>query len=149
MSSKQGCLASFVPYPSQFPALPYSHLWSLLLKYFVVKCVVHNFTHFSSYLSISSTKVYAVTSNAGEITLLIGVTVLVFLVQEDFSLAGSFADFLRSSNVAFLSPDVTIVEFKQPRKEISTIAWCSHMNYVVTYTNMPLRIFLRFVHALK
>lgn len=41
------------------------------------------------------------TSNAGEIALLIGVTVLVFLVQEDFSLAGSYADFLRSSNVAF------------------------------------------------
>ena len=35
--------------------------------------------------------------------MLIGVTVLVFLVQEDFSLAGSYADFLRSSNVAFLS----------------------------------------------
>lgn len=41
------------------------------------------------------------TSNAGTIALLFGVTVLVFLVQEDFCLAGSYADFLRSSNVAF------------------------------------------------
>ena len=48
---------------------------------------------------------YLVTSNAGEIALLFGVTVLVFLVQEDFSLAGSYADFLRSSNVAFLESD--------------------------------------------
>lgn len=46
---------------------------------------------------------YSIVSNAGEITLLIGVTVLVFLVQEDFSLAGSYADFLRSSNMAFLT----------------------------------------------
>lgn len=46
---------------------------------------------------------YSIVSNAGEIILLIGVTVLVFLVQEDFSLAGSYADFLRSSNMAFLT----------------------------------------------
>lgn len=50
-----------------------------------------------------SEAVYSIVSNAGEIALLVGVTVLVFLVQEDFSLAGSYADFLRSSNVAFLS----------------------------------------------
>ena len=47
---------------------------------------------------------------------------LVFLVQEDFSLAGSFADFLRSSNVAFLSPDVSVPEFKPPHKDVSTMA---------------------------
>lgn len=53
--------------------------------------------------------------------MLFGVTVLVFLVQEDFSLAGSFADFLRSSNVAFLSPEVSVDEFKQPAKDASIV----------------------------
>ena len=50
-----------------------------------------------------SEAVYSIVSNAGEIALLVGVTVLVFLVQEDFRIAGFYADFLRSSNVAFLS----------------------------------------------
>lgn len=44
---------------------------------------------------------YSATSNAGEIALLIGATVLVYLVQEDLALAGSFADYLRTSNIAF------------------------------------------------
>ena len=80
-----------------------------------------SFDCFSTILFIFSIKVYAVTSNAGEIALLFGVTVLVFLVQEDFSLAGSFADFLRSSNVAFLSPEVSVDEFKQPAKDASIV----------------------------
>jgi hypothetical protein len=62
-------------------------------------------------------KVYAVTSNAGELALLFGVTLLVFLVQEDFSLAGSFADFLRSSNVAFLSSERPATELRPPAQE--------------------------------
>lgn len=72
------------------------------------------------YISVT---VYEVTSNAGEIVLLFGVTVLVFLVQEDFSLAGSYADFLRSSNVAFLEPtSVSVpVERTQPAVELSII----------------------------
>ena len=47
--------------------------------------------------------VYPVTSNAGELTLLIGITWLVRLVQDDLALAGSFADFLHQSNLAFSS----------------------------------------------
>ena len=45
--------------------------------------------------------VYAITSNAGEIALLIGITFILFLIQKDLALAGSFADFLHRSNVAF------------------------------------------------
>lgn len=66
-------------------------------------------------------RVYAVTSNAGELALLFGVTVLVFLVQEDFSLAGSFADFLRSSNVAFLSSERTAVELRPPVQDTAEV----------------------------
>eukprot|EP00596_Hydrurales_sp_CCMP1899_P004203 CAMPEP_0119047864 /NCGR_PEP_ID=MMETSP1177-20130426/55450_1 /TAXON_ID=2985 /ORGANISM="Ochromonas sp, Strain CCMP1899" /LENGTH=253 /DNA_ID=CAMNT_0007022977 /DNA_START=427 /DNA_END=1185 /DNA_ORIENTATION=+ len=56
---------------------------------------------------IFSERVYPVTSSAGDIILLLGVTYLVFLVQEDFTLAGTYADFLRSSNVAFKEYDMT------------------------------------------
>ena len=45
-------------------------------------------------------------SNAGELLLLMGLTLLVFLVERDFVLAGTFADFLRSSNVAFLETEL-------------------------------------------
>jgi hypothetical protein len=45
--------------------------------------------------------VYPVTSNAGELTLLISCTILVKLIQEDLGLAASFADFLHHSNLAF------------------------------------------------
>lgn len=45
--------------------------------------------------------IYAITSNAGNIALLFGVSWMVKLVQDDLALAGSFADFLHSSNVAF------------------------------------------------
>jgi hypothetical protein len=37
-----------------------------------------------------------------QLLLLGGCTLLAFLVERDFVLAGAFADFLRSSNVAFL-----------------------------------------------
>ena len=45
--------------------------------------------------------VYHVTSNAGEVALLIGVTFIVGLVQRDLVIAGSFANFLSKSNKAF------------------------------------------------
>ena len=45
--------------------------------------------------------VYPVTSNAGELVLLIGTTYLLKLVQDELAIAGSLADFLRQSNVAF------------------------------------------------
>ena len=47
------------------------------------------------------TNVYQVTSNAGELALLIGVTFIVGLVQRDLVIAGSFANFLYRSNKAF------------------------------------------------
>lgn len=47
------------------------------------------------------TNVYQVTSNAGDISLLIGVTFIVGLVQRDLVIAGSFANFLSKSNRAF------------------------------------------------
>lgn len=47
------------------------------------------------------TNVYQVTSNAGNLSLLIGVTFIVGLVQRDLVIAGSFANFLNKSNRAF------------------------------------------------
>ncbi|CAN0250661.1 unnamed protein product, partial [Ectocarpus fasciculatus] len=43
------------------------------------------------------TSVYQITSNAGEVALLIGVTFIVGLVQRDLVIAGSFANFLYKS----------------------------------------------------
>ena len=65
--------------------------------------------------------VYTVTANAGGIILLFGCTVLVFLVQEDFSLAGSYADFLRSSNVAFLEPVVVTTPPERQTGELNVV----------------------------
>jgi hypothetical protein len=48
------------------------------------------------------TSVYQVSSNAGEVALLIGVTFIVGLVQRDLVIAGSFANFLSKSNKAFV-----------------------------------------------
>lgn len=50
---------------------------------------------------IFNVDVYAVTSNAGELALLCGLTLLVKMVQDDLSVAGAFADFLYESNTAF------------------------------------------------
>ena len=47
---------------------------------------------------------YPTTSKAGELFLLIGITFNVFLMQKDLALAGSFADFLHRSNLAFNRP---------------------------------------------
>jgi hypothetical protein len=51
---------------------------------------------------IFGVKVYQVTSNAGELALLIGVTIVVSLVQRDLVIAGSYANFLHKSNEAFV-----------------------------------------------
>ena len=48
-----------------------------------------------------SYNVYPVTSNAGELTLLLGLTGLVWFVQAELFMAGTFADFLHRSNLAF------------------------------------------------
>jgi len=53
---------------------------------------------------IFGTRVYAITSNAGEIALLLGTSFTLLLVQKDLALAGSFADFLHRSNIAFRAP---------------------------------------------
>jgi hypothetical protein len=45
--------------------------------------------------------VFGVTSNAGQVVLLIGTTITVGLVQRDLVIAGSFAAFLHKSNEAF------------------------------------------------
>jgi hypothetical protein len=50
---------------------------------------------------IFGTKVYPVTSNAGELSLLISSSILLLLIQRELALAASFADYLRRSNVAF------------------------------------------------
>jgi len=44
---------------------------------------------------------YPFTSNLGEAIMMIGASFLVYLVQEDLFLAGSFADYLHTSNLAF------------------------------------------------
>jgi len=46
-------------------------------------------------------RVYPVTSNAGELALLIGVTYFLHLAQDDLILTAHFADFLHQSNAAF------------------------------------------------
>jgi hypothetical protein len=45
--------------------------------------------------------VFGVTSNAGQVVLLLGTTITVGLVQRDLVIAGSFAAFLHKSNEAF------------------------------------------------
>ena len=50
---------------------------------------------------IWDTEQYPVTSNAGELALLIGVTYFLHLAQDDLILTAHFADFLHQSNAAF------------------------------------------------
>ena len=50
---------------------------------------------------IFGTKTYAVTSNAGEICLLISSSVLLLLIQRELASAANFAEYLHRSNVAF------------------------------------------------
>lgn len=44
---------------------------------------------------------YPLTSNCGELILLIGITYTTFLIEEDLALTGTFADYLHRSNIAF------------------------------------------------
>jgi hypothetical protein len=50
---------------------------------------------------VFQTNYYPFTSNFGEATMLVGVSFLIYLVQEDLFVAGSFADYLHKSNLAF------------------------------------------------
>ena len=50
---------------------------------------------------IFDTNAYPVTSNGGEILLLVAVTLTAYLIQNDLLMAGSFATFLHRSNIAF------------------------------------------------
>jgi hypothetical protein len=50
---------------------------------------------------IFGTHVYPVTSNAGELALLIGAAYFLYLAQDDLLLTAHFADFLHQSNAAF------------------------------------------------
>lgn len=62
--------------------------------------------------------VYPLTSNTGELILLMGITYTTFLIEEDLALTGTFADYLHRSNIAFdnkLAIDKTgHVEVRQP-----------------------------------
>jgi len=66
--------------------------------------------------------VYPVTSNAGELSMLIGLTGLLWLVQEDLDLAAGFADFLRTSNLCFsmqgLTPQQTAEMARRMEEEL-------------------------------
>jgi len=57
-----------------------------------------------------SDTVYPVTSNAGEMALLLGLTALVSLIQQDLGIAASFADFLHQSNQAFQPLPAAVIE---------------------------------------
>jgi hypothetical protein len=65
--------------------------WSVLLFTVVLQMIGQCF----------NSSVYPVTSNAGNICLLIGVTWMVHKVQKDLILAGAFADFLHTSNMVY------------------------------------------------
>jgi hypothetical protein len=66
--------------------------------------------------------VFPVTSNAGELAMLLGLTGLLWLVQEDLDLAAGFADFLRTSNLCFgmqgLTPQQTAVMVRRMEEEL-------------------------------
>ena len=54
---------------------------------------------------IPGSQLFTITSSIGELVMLIGASFLVYLVQEDLFLAGSFADYLHKSNLAFRQAD--------------------------------------------
>ena len=71
---------------------------------------------------IFGTTVYPVTSNAGELSLLISASILLLLIQRELALAASFADYLRRSNVAFHYFDTVKsenIEIERRRESIS------------------------------
>jgi len=68
-----------------------NHLWRSLLPFSILYLLGQCFKR----------PVYRVTSNAGDVFLLIGITIMVHRVQSDLAVAGSFADFLHRSNAVF------------------------------------------------
>lgn len=62
---------------------------------------------------IWGTKAYDVTSNAGELSLLISVSILLLLIQRELASAASFAEYLHRSNIAFNYLDVVKNENKE------------------------------------
>jgi hypothetical protein len=80
-------------YGKQFTLSPRSDIlsWSVLLVTVVLQMIGQCF----------NASVYSVTSNAGNICLLIGVSWMVHKVQRDLILAGTFADFLHTSNLVY------------------------------------------------
>lgn len=61
--------------------------------------------------------VYPVTSNAGELVLLMGMTLLVWFTHEDIYMTGAFADFLHRSNALFMLPSIAVTEELSQRVE--------------------------------
>jgi hypothetical protein len=76
------------------------HRWKLLVPCALSEAIGHVF-----YPSV-----YLVTSNAGELMLLFGVTSLLNLVQDELGLASSFADYLHRSNIAFTRAHAELLE---------------------------------------
>lgn len=72
-------------------SLAYNRRWRIIIPCIIAYTIAHIF----------GTKCYTTTSNAGSICLLIGLSFILFLIQKDLALAGSFADFLHRSNLAF------------------------------------------------
>ena len=69
----------------------YNRRWRLLLPCALAQAVGQLF----------GASIYPVTSNAGELALLLGLTNAVFLIQQELVLAGTFATYLHKSNLAF------------------------------------------------
>jgi hypothetical protein len=60
-----------------------------------------------------------VSSNLGQIILLGGVTFLLHLVEEDLRLAGTFADFLHKSNMAFTKNNVAEYSIQESQDDVA------------------------------
>eukprot|EP01041_Mallomonas_annulata_P008688 gene8688-17947_t len=90
----------------------YNRRWRLLIPCAVAQAVGQIF----------ATSVYPVTSNGGEIVLLIGLTNSVFLIQHELILAGTFATFLHKSNIAFHESVIAAVAAAAAQIELPPIA---------------------------
>ena len=77
---------------------------------------------------------YPVTSNAGEMILLLGVSWIVYLVQCDLSITRNFAEFLHRSNLAFQD----LPEPVDPPHHTHTVVHHHHRNEVVNSTPQQL-----------
>jgi len=85
---------------------------------------------------IFGTKVYDITSNAGEISLLISVSILVFLIQREFASAASFAEYLHRSNIAFNYLDVVKNENKEIENKTTSSLIMSRLGGVSKFLNI-------------